>query len=374
MRSIDPAMKGDPGGRWLRHDDPLWPAMLAGLPHDIYHQPAYLHAEARWQGGRPEAFVYAEGEDFWFAPCIMRRARLPGIEAAGHVLDMVSPYGYPGPVATAGSAASGFCERAFAAFLAALRQRGAVSAFLRSHPCLDALPPIAGSPDITERAWATVLIELDADLDVVWSGVSRRRRQQIACARRAGMCARRLAFADGLPWLRRIYDETMERVGVGGHERFNAAYFRALDPLAAHLEVWLVELQGVPVAATLVSRCGGLVQTLVGGTSTAALPRSPDRLLVSAHASGARAVHLGGGVGGRDDGVLCFKSSFGPGRARFRTVRAVLDPDRYAALTQARAASLGVDVRTLEQTGYFPAYRAEPSAEATGANTGTARQ
>ncbi|MCB1993133.1 MAG: hypothetical protein KDG49_16900, partial [Geminicoccaceae bacterium] len=70
-------------------------------------------------------------------------------------------------------------------------------------------------------------------------------------------------------------------------------------------------------------------------------------------------VHLGGGVGGRDDGVLRFKTSFGPGRARFRTVRAVLDPDRYAALTRARAASLGVAVQALEQTGFFPAYRAE---------------
>ncbi len=375
LRSIDAAVEGDPNGRWLRHDDPLWPAMLGRLDHDIYHHPAYLHAEARWLDGRPEAFVYAEGEASWFAPCILRRSRLPGMEASGPVLDAVSPYGYPGPVATAGMVCPGFSERAFAAFLAALRRRGAVSAFLRSHPCLDALPQVDDIPGLTERAWATVLIDLDADLDIVWSGVSRRRRQQIASAARAGMRARRQAFVDGLPSLRRIYDETMERVGVGGHERFTAAYFRALAPLAAHLDVWIVELQGVPVAATLVSRCGGLVQTLVGGTSTAALPHSPDRLLVWeviawAHSAGARAVHLGGGVGGRDDGVLCFKSSFGPGRTRFRTVRAVLDPDRYAALTKARAASLGVDVQTLEQTGYFPAYRAVPPGDARDAVTG----
>ncbi|MEZ5904914.1 MAG: hypothetical protein R3C69_07365 [Geminicoccaceae bacterium] len=43
--------------------------------------------------------------------------------------------------------------------------------------------------------------------------------------------------------------------------------------------------------------------------------------------------------------MLRFKASFGAGRARFRTVRAVLDPDRYAELTRARAASLGVAVQ-----------------------------
>lgn len=108
------------------------------------------------------------------------------------------------------------------------------------------------------------------------------------------------------------------------------------------------------------------MQTLVGGTSTAALDASPDQLLVWeliawGHATGARAVHLGGGVGGRDDGVLHFKASFGPGRAWFRTLRAVLDPARYADLTAARAAAQGVAARALHETGFFPAYRSRPA-------------
>lgn len=187
--------------------------------------------------------------------------------------------------------------------------------------------------------------------------------------------ARRQAFADGLPWLRLFYDETMECVGVGQHERFTAACFHALAPQAADTDVWIVELQGVPVAATLVSHCRGLVQTLVGGTSTAGLPRLLAwEVIAWAHSAGARAVHLGGGVGGRDDDVLCFKSSFGPRRTRFRTIRAVLDPDHYAALMEARAASFWIDVQALERPGYFPAYRAKPPAEARGAATGTAWQ
>ncbi len=365
VRSKHRKAKGEPRGRWLLHDDPLWPATLARLRHDIYHRPEYVGAEARRIGGRPAAFHYAEGDAFWFVPDIARCAGHRGLGAEGGASDIVSPYGYPGPIASAGSAAPRFHERAFAAFLDGLRERGAVSAFLRNHPCLDALPPIEASPNLTERAWATVLIELDADLDTIWSGVSRRRRQQIAKAARTGMRARRIAFMDGLPWLERVYDETMERVDAAGHERLDGAYFRTLAPLAAHLDVWIIEQQGAPIAATLVSHHGGLVQTLVGGTRTAALAHSPDRLLIWelvawGHATGVRAVHLGGGVGGRDDGVMRFKASFGAGRARFRTLRAVLDPHRYAELTEARAAALGVAVSDLEASGYFPAYRSEP--------------
>lgn len=364
MRSIDPAVKSEPRGRWLRHDDPLWLAVLARLRHDIHHHPAYLRAEARWLGGRPEAFLHVEGEALWFAPCIVRRAQLPGVEAVGRTLDVVSPYGYPGPIGSPEHAAPGFCERAFDAFLAALRQRGAVSAFLRNHPCLDALPPVDESPLLTERAWKTVLIDLDGDLEAIWSRVSRRRRQQINKCKRVGLQVRRAALRDGLPALMGIYDETMDRVGANADARFDAAYFHRLAPLAGHLEVWLVERRETPIAATLVSRRCDIIQTPVGGTCEAALADSPDSLLcweliTWGHATGAGAVHLGGGVGGRDDGVLRFKTSFGPGRARFRTVRAVLDPDRYAALTRARAASLGVAVQALEQTGFFPAYRAE---------------
>lgn len=368
MRSNDPAVESVPCGRWLLHDDPLWPAVLARLSHDIYHEPAYLQAEARWIGGRPEAFLHVEGDALWFAPYIARRDRLPGLRAAGRILDVVSPYGFPGPIGSPEHAAPGFCERAFAAFLAGLRERGAVSAFLRSHPSFDALPPVDRWPGVTEHDWKTVLIELDGDLEAIWSRVSRRRRQQINKCRRVGMQVRRVALRDGLPVLMGIYDETMDRVGANADARFDAAYFHRLAPLAGHLEVWLVERRGTPIAATLVSRRCDIIQTPVGGTCEAALADSPDSLLcweliTWGHATGAGAVHLGGGVGGRDDGVLRFKASFGPGRARFRTLRAVLDPARYADLTAARAVALGVGVRALDETGFFPAYRSRPTVE-----------
>lgn len=237
MHGNVPKAKIAPRGRWLHHGDPLWPATLARLRHDIYHRPDYLAAEARRIGGRPEAFHYAEGDAFWFVPYIARCAGSLSRETADDVLDVVSPYGYPGPIVSPAPAAPGFRERALAAFLRGLRERGAVSAFLRSHPCLDALPRIEATPDLGERSWATVLIELDTDLETIWSGVRRRRRQQIAKAARSGMRARCIAFREGLPWLQRVYEETMERVEAPGHERLSVEYFQMLMPLAGHLDV-----------------------------------------------------------------------------------------------------------------------------------------
>ena len=53
-------------------------------------------------------------------------------------------------------------------------------------------------------------------------------------------------------------------------------------------------------------------------------------------ARGNRVMHLGGGLGGAHDSLFDFKAGFSKDRQPFRTWRVVVDPVRYAELSQAR--------------------------------------
>jgi hypothetical protein len=72
-------------------------------------------------------------------------------------------------------------------------------------------------------------------------------------------------------------------------------------------------------------------------------------------ARGDRVMHLGGGVEAFDDSLFRFKAGFSDRRQPFRTWRVVLDPHRYAALSEA----VDPAADPADFTGYFPIYRRE---------------
>jgi hypothetical protein len=64
-------------------------------------------------------------------------------------------------------------------------------------------------------------------------------------------------------------------------------------------------------------------------------------------------MHLGGGVGGKQDSLFRFKAGFSHSRHPFRTLRVVLDKAAYAELVRAHDPT--VDPTQLD--GFFPLYR-----------------
>lgn len=95
------------------------------------------------------------------------------------------------------------------------------------------------------------------------------------------------------------------------------------------------------------------MQYHVGGTASDHLVAGASRLLFTAAASwahdhGVNALHLGGGVGGREDNLFRFKAGFSRERAWYRTARMVHDATAYHGALPAR----------VPDGHFFPAYRA----------------
>jgi lipid II:glycine glycyltransferase (peptidoglycan interpeptide bridge formation enzyme) len=117
------------------------------------------------------------------------------------------------------------------------------------------------------------------------------------------------------------------------------------------------------VCGSLFFESCGIVQAHLGGTKTEFLKHSPFNLLLHymrlwAKARGNKYLHLGGGVGGSKDNLYTFKSGFSKQTHEFLTFRAVVDSSLYNDLLQFRAKTLNKSVEELQNSHFFPAYRA----------------
>ena len=348
---------------FLGTDDPAWPALLDLMPHDLYHLPDYVAAEAGRLGGETLGFWARQDDRACFVPVLLRDCPPLGGRGAG-LRDATSPYGYPGLIANAaGQADPLFVEHSLAALCAGLRSMRACSLFLRSHPLLDPVPADLELPGCSETTSPTVAIDLTLPVEKLWSGTRRGHQSTINKCQRLGQTATVVSLAEGLPHLLPIYAAMLERTAAASEYRFDAAYFDRLARLAANLHIALVRVASGEVgAACLLFECDGIVQAHLGGSDSRFIRQSPFSLLLHhvrlwAKARGDRVLHLGGGVGGGDDAVMRFKTGFSSLVRAYRTIRVVLDAEACAALTLARAAELGITPAELNLGSYFPAYR-----------------
>jgi hypothetical protein len=333
-------------------EDPRWRAFLRGGPHDFYHLPAYVRLCARQEGGEPAAFWLAEGPAAMLVPMVLRP--LPAhLDPESRWRDAVSPYGYPCPLLRGDPG-----DAAVAAMLRAFREAGAaagiVAAFLRLHPLLP-LPeaPMLGFGDLVQHG-ETVFLDLGlsgAELD------RQTRVNHLADVRRLEREGFRVVVDawDRLDDFIRIYEQTMSYRDADAFYRFERGYFLELRRcLGEHLHLCVVQApDGAAAAAGLFTRVDGLVQFHLSGTGEDYRRAGPAKMMLVhmrdwAKGRGARYLHLGGGVGCREDSLAFFKQGFSKLRARFATFRMVLEPDIYQTLLRRRG---------LPEGGFFPGYR-----------------
>ena len=340
----------------IGRQDSRWRSFLAASRHDFYHLPAYVDLCARQEGGEPAAFWAEQGAAAMLIPMVLRPlprglAQDPGWRDAG------APYGYPCPLLLGSPG-----EDTVAAFLKAFREVGAaagiVSAFLRFHPLL----PLPGAPfqalgALVEQG-QTVYLDLDLSLEELGRQTRPNHLADVRKLEREGFTSQ-LDRWERLDEFVRIYRETMQYRSADPFYRFDLGYFQDLRRcLGDHLHLCLIQDSGgAAAAAGLFTEVGGMVQFHLSGTSETYRRAGPAKMMLVhmrdwARRRGARYLHLGGGLGCRQDSLAFFKQGFSKLRSGFYTFRMVLDPVRYQALVErsGQPAQESADA-------FFPAYR-----------------
>ena len=297
-----------------------WDA-LAGL--DAYYRRPYVEAAALLDRGRP---FLLEHEGAVFA----------GIER-DEPRDVVTPYGYGGPVGGDGGFWDAYEEWA--------RERGVVTTFVRFHPLFGNQ---RGAPLHVEPLAPTVAWRLDPDRDLR-AGLHFKHRNKVTKAENAGAT---VAQHDGLGEFVALYEDTMRRLDADAFYFFEPAYWERLGKLP--LVRFDAELGGEVVASALCLATPPFLHYHLSGTTNAGRSTGSSTLVLLeaarwAQANGYERFHLGGGLGGKEDSLHHFKARFDPdGLVDAAVGKAIHDEDAYRRLSGGEAS----------YNGFFPAYRA----------------
>jgi sugar O-acyltransferase (sialic acid O-acetyltransferase NeuD family) len=337
-----------------------WKGVLAQVAqHDFYHLPEYHRlAEERGEGSA-HLFAYHDGAYTIALPLLLRPVEASGGEAWS---DATSVYGYAGPLASHAGMPAAVVRSFQKGLKEALAARRVVTVFSRLHPLIPQRGMLAGLGDCRPEG-ETVSIDLTLPPEEQWARYRSSLKTRIKKLRREGLVCLRDGDKCHLPEFTDIYHQTMRRVKAHSSYFFEEEYFtRLASGLGPALELFVVTLGGVVIAGGLFTICGGIVQYHLGGTCDAFLKLGPMSLLFDtvrlwANEEGARVVHLGGGVGSREDSLFHFKIGFSDRRHLFPTWRWVIEPDAYRELCDRdarRNLAHGVERASGD---YFPQYR-----------------
>jgi Acetyltransferase (GNAT) domain len=340
-------------------DDAAWDAVLARVVEYDFHHLAGYHRLAEYLGeGTAGLFVYRDGEHLIAVPLLLRP--INDQEPAGP-WDATSVYGYAGPIASHASLPQTVIDGFQRSLREELISRRIVTVFSRLHPLIEQRPLVAGLGE-TAVCGPTVSIDLTLTPEEQWAGYSKGTRRLIRRATEAGVVCVHEPNLEHLLEFGAMYRETMERVGATSSYFYDDAYFeRMAAELGSVMHLFVALVDGRPAACGLFTLCDGIVQAHLGASRSEYAALSPVRLIDDtarrwAVDAGARVLHLGGGLGGKEDGLFQYKAGFSDRRHDFRVWRWVVDDATYDDLCRKRGPAEGPPA-ACGSGQFFPAYR-----------------
>ncbi|MDJ0675329.1 MAG: peptidoglycan bridge formation glycyltransferase FemA/FemB family protein [Calothrix sp. MO_167.B42] len=352
----------------LNVSDDIWLEILEKVRHDIYQLPDYFALEAARNRSRVEAILLKDEDKIMFVPYLLRSCQDIGIDDSipTDFLDVVSPYGYPGILLNESAINTpGFLDIAISELREIFQEKGVCSAFFRLHPIInDNIEQKFTKHNILTFNGKTVSINLQLSDEEIWKQTKRDRRKKINHCQQMGLTATMVPLDEYMDEFVAIYIETMERVKAETiYYSFHYKYFLEMKNMLKHyLHLCIVEINHQLASAGLYTECCGIVQAIFRGTRTKFMELSPSSLEIDyvrfwAKKRGNQIFHLGGGLGGEKNSLYNFKASFSKQRHNFMTMRLIVDEEKYLYLVKLRAKELKLDLREIQASQFFPAYR-----------------
>jgi hypothetical protein len=320
-----------------------WDALVRGLGvSDVYYTGGFIGASAPLAGGTVALLDLPGDDGHVLFPCVLR----------DDPVDVVTPYGYGGPLGVGDNPPlAEFASR----YQAWCEERGVISSFVVFHPLFanDASAVAAGF----HRSALAGTVAWPLQGRDVFGAMHSHHRRVVRRATAEGFEVTIHPAPSELGNFVEVYEQTMRRAAASPFYSFPESYWHALvrDVPLVRVEVRqrgevLSSVLGMGEPPWLHYHLGG---TADAGRTTGASHLALYSLAVWGQERGYATLHLGGGVGGREDSLLEFKRRFAPdGLVSASVGKAVHDPARYRQLSGGDA---------VDWDAFFPAYRAPRS-------------
>lgn len=326
---------------------------------DVYYMNGYVKGLSVHGDGAP-ILVYYEENGLRLMNVLMKRdlsefGPLRSLCPPGTWYDATTPYGYGGMLAEGKDAPAEQWKRAAAAYRRFCVKEHIVSEFVRFYP----LAENAAYGNwfwITKKRGPTVVLPLRSE-EEIWNQMKSTHRNRIRRAEKKGITIKWGTGERELREFQEIYRETMDRDRADSYYYFKPAVYETwFQELKGHITLFWAELEGKTIASSIMLMGKGRLHYHLGGTRTEYLSDSPNNLLFYEAAcygfrNGYREMHLGGGLGSREDSLYLFKKKFCRNGKDpvFFTGTQIYDQERYRTLETARG------FRSVPS--YFPSYR-----------------
>lgn len=318
--------------------------------YDFYHTWYYHSLD---QTGHALLFVYQKDDDYIAFPLIKRG--IPGT----CFFDLSSVYGYVGPIS---NIESQYISRQMIAnfkeaFLDFLKNEHIISVFSRLHPLFNQERLVDDFNGIHDNG-KTVALDLSLPIDVQRKKYNSDTYRSIKRSWKKGLFVKETKKIEDIDIFIEMYAENMERIQSTAYYRFKRQYF--IDLINSNefdCRLLLVCFENEVMCGTLITFTHGVIQGHLIATKSIYLSESPAKFLVDeislmGRKEGMKHLHLGGGVGFKDDSLFRWKSSFSDLHMNYKSLRFIADHAVYNSLVS----KSGIDRN--KNIDFFPLYRA----------------
>ncbi len=330
-------------------DKTTWKNVLNEIGrYDFYHTYDY-HTISKKDLENPILVVYREKDLVIAIPFLQRP--IPNT----YYFDLTSVYGYAGPISK--NVPSDFDNEPFVGELTgALESLRIISIFSRLHPFFTNQSNILKGLGETPAIGKVVNIDLTQDLATQRTHYGKSTKNRTNKCRRVCTVRKAKSEADVNSFID-IYYENMDRLSANKDYYFSREYFfKFLECTGFKTDILLVihnETNEV-IAASMFVKTNNIVQFHLSGSRTAYLNLAPanvflDEMRILATEEGYEIFNLGGGLGGKQDSLFDFKSSFSKDYRDFMVWKHIIDHTIYDQLSEKNKSEESID--------FFPLYR-----------------
>ncbi len=330
---------------------------IRALP-DVYFARAYCELYESIEKGTVNKFEYADENGA--ASNIFMKRPVPYTVDGEQYYDIVTPYGYGGPVVTEAKDKEALLEGYWRAWTEYCEKERIVCEFVRFHPLL------RNDVDFGSRYNAvknrhTLAIELTEDFFA--TQFSSKCRNTIRKAEKLGVTYEIDEACDSIETFAEIYYKTMAKDNADDYYFFALDYFLKMrEELAGSLVLINAKLEGKTIASSLFMLSEEFMHYHLSATDPEYYTYAANNLVLKVAAEwgcthGKKWLHLGGGLSSsEEDSLFKFKRSFARedrNLKEFWLGKALYNKEVYDKLVDIRRAEGNFD----EESGFFPKYR-----------------
>jgi len=329
--------------------------------YDVYYLSNYVKAFQIHGDGDPILFYYKDkyirAINVAMKRDIGKDSKFNGKIPLNTYFDLSTPYGYGGFLIEGDINEKSIVELNHE-YEIYCHQNNIVSEFVRFHPILNNHKNVESIYEVVDLG-KTVSIDLKSP-QYIWENITSKNRNVIRKALKNGIKIYWGRDLDLINIFKKMYNDTMARDNADKYYYFSDDFYNSIiNDLKYHFLIFYAVFEEKIIAMSIILFSNKQMHYHLSASVKEYLHLAPTNLLLYEVAcwganNGYSTLHLGGGLGAKEDNLYKFKKSFNKNSYNtFYIGKKIFDNDKYNELVNIRCKEYNFD----RNTSFFPTYR-----------------